>query len=160
VVVSNIFTSALPLLFLFSHIQKLNHLCVSTKALHTDIQQALKFMRNSVPSAEKPWNEKRAILLRPSLGFPEISKPKMIGSIGIVREQEVGYGLHSDFWGKGYMTEAMRMFIDIFWKTERMYLFLSASQPLLQCGKSRVAGKPNQLKRRIQLTYTKFCYRQ
>lgn len=38
----------------------------------------------------------------------------MIGVIGIVREQEIGYRIHPDFWGKGFMSEALKMFIEMF----------------------------------------------
>jgi [ribosomal protein S5]-alanine N-acetyltransferase len=43
---------------------------------------------------------------------------RMIGIIGVVREQEIGYRLHPDFWGKGYMTEALSMFIEMWWGME------------------------------------------
>jgi ribosomal-protein-alanine N-acetyltransferase len=76
-------------------------------------------MQESLPTPEKPWNQRWAILLRPLPGFQEENaKPRMIGVIGIVREQEIGYKVHPDFWGKGYMTEALRMFIDVYWKME------------------------------------------
>jgi RimJ/RimL family protein N-acetyltransferase len=45
---------------------------------------------------------------------------RMIGIIGVVREQEIGYRLNPDFWGKGYMTEALAMFIEMWWGMESM----------------------------------------
>jgi len=75
-------------------------------------------MQESLPTPKKPWNQRWAILLRPLPGSQEISKPRMIGIVGIVREQEIGYKVHPDFWGKGYMTEALRMFINMYWKME------------------------------------------
>jgi ribosomal-protein-alanine N-acetyltransferase len=81
-------------------------------------------MQDSLPTPEKPWNQRWAILLRPLPGSQEEnSKPKMIGAIGIVREQEIGYKVHPDFWGKGYMTEALKMFINLYWKMEGMLFF-------------------------------------
>lgn len=47
-------------------------------------------------------------------------KLRMIGVIGIVREQEIGYRIHPDFWGKGFMSEALNMFIEMFWGMESM----------------------------------------
>ena len=44
----------------------------------------------------------------------------MIGIIGVVREQEIGYRLHPDFWGKGYMTEALAMVTEMWWGMESM----------------------------------------
>jgi RimJ/RimL family protein N-acetyltransferase len=75
-------------------------------------------IQESLPTPEKPWNQRWAILLRPLPGSQESFKPRMIGVIAIVREQEIGYKLHPDFWGKGYMTETLRMFIDMYWKME------------------------------------------
>jgi ribosomal-protein-alanine N-acetyltransferase len=83
-------------------------------------------MQDSLPTPEKPWNQRWAILLRQLPGSRENSdKPRMIGIIGIVREQEIGYKVHPDFWGKGYMTEALKMFINLYWKMEGMLFFLS-----------------------------------
>lgn len=45
-------------------------------------------------------------------------KLRLIGVIGIVREQEIGYKIHPEFWGKGYMGEALRMFIEMWWGME------------------------------------------
>jgi [ribosomal protein S5]-alanine N-acetyltransferase len=54
-------------------------------------------------------------------------KLKMIGIIGIVREQEIGYKLHPEFWGRGFMSEALKAFIEFFFKNPSTYL----SSPLL-----------------------------
>jgi RimJ/RimL family protein N-acetyltransferase len=98
-------------------------------------------IRESLPSEEKPWNERWAILLRPQPalemngvigkidteedgevnGVERVNEEKggegelkMIGVIGIVREQEIGYKLHPEFWGRGFMSEAIRAFIQLF----------------------------------------------
>lgn len=42
---------------------------------------------------------------------------KMIGVIGIVCEQETGYKLHPEFWGRGFMSEALRAFIQLFFSS-------------------------------------------
>jgi RimJ/RimL family protein N-acetyltransferase len=48
-------------------------------------------------------------------------KVKMIGTVGTVRVPqgledavEVAYGIHSDFWGQGYASEAMGMFVALY----------------------------------------------
>ncbi|KAM3076318.1 hypothetical protein ACMFMG_007138 [Clarireedia jacksonii] len=50
------------------------------------------------------------------------SKPKMIGFIGTNRPSpqglEFGYCINYDYWGKGYATEAARMFLDTYWGLE------------------------------------------
>jgi len=43
---------------------------------------------------------------------------KMIGVVGTPRESEIAYKVHPDYWGKGYMSEALEMFLDLFWKLE------------------------------------------
>ena len=40
-------------------------------------------------------------------------KLKMIGAMGIEREQELGHKMHPDYWGKGYMSEALAAFLKI-----------------------------------------------
>jgi RimJ/RimL family protein N-acetyltransferase len=42
----------------------------------------------------------------------------MIGVVGTPRESEVAYKLHPDYWGKGYMPEALSLFITLHWKFE------------------------------------------
>ena len=43
---------------------------------------------------------------------------KVIGKVGIWRAEnnEIGYMLHRDHWGKGYMTEAMAVLFPYLWK--------------------------------------------
>lgn len=120
----------------------------STKKVTTDIEQTRAVLRNSLPTEEQPWNERWAILLRctPETLYDQTGgndtaawnpwkgetsyvsqeemeqrkagKLRLIGVIGIVREQEIGYKIHPEFWGKGYMGEALRMFIEMWWGME------------------------------------------
>lgn len=45
----------------------------------------------------------------------EKGKAKMIGIIGTPRKGELAYKVHPAYWGKGYMSEALSMFLDMFW---------------------------------------------
>jgi ribosomal-protein-alanine N-acetyltransferase len=56
-------------------------------------------------------------MLRPTLSPAgvSVSKPTMIGVIGTPREADIGYKLSKAHWGKGYMTEAIALFLDLFW---------------------------------------------
>jgi ribosomal-protein-alanine N-acetyltransferase len=47
---------------------------------------------------------------------PPTTEPVTIGSIGIHRDQEVGYMFHPDYWGKGYATEALDAFVKKVWE--------------------------------------------
>jgi hypothetical protein len=55
----------------------------------------------------------------------------MIGTVGVVRlpgdaffdSAEIAYGIHSDFWGKGYASEALGMFVGLYWTAGRESLF-------------------------------------
>ncbi|KAF2711518.1 acyl-CoA N-acyltransferase [Pleomassaria siparia CBS 279.74] len=42
--------------------------------------------------------------------------PRVIGMIGAVRAPEVGYMFNTDYWGKGYATEALRAFMPLFFE--------------------------------------------
>lgn len=47
---------------------------------------------------------------------------KVIGAVGInclVPSPSVGYGIHPDFWGKGYTSEAVAAVVDAWWKLAR-----------------------------------------
>ncbi len=67
-----------------------------------------------------PKIDKYGIMLKPdpTVGGGK-NPPKLIGLVGTVREgDEMGYMLHCDYWGKGYMTEALRAFAGpegVFW---------------------------------------------
>ncbi|KAF8864515.1 acyl-CoA N-acyltransferase [Acephala macrosclerotiorum] len=83
------------------------------------LEETLQHLRERQPTPENPWNQRWAILLKGSeKEVGNDGKAEMIGIIGIVREQEIGYKLHPDYWGKGYMTEALRTMLDMFWAAE------------------------------------------
>ncbi|KAJ5133714.1 hypothetical protein N7448_001262 [Penicillium atrosanguineum] len=47
---------------------------------------------------------------------------KVIGAVGInglVPSPSIGYGIHPDFWGKGYVSEAVAAVVDAWWKLSR-----------------------------------------
>ncbi len=96
-----------------------SHISNSTKAYYTDIQQTIDLIRASTPSPEKPWNKRWAILLKNQAA--EAAKPRLIGIMGIVREQEIGYKLHPDYWRKGYGSEALGMFVQLFFSAAGMF---------------------------------------
>lgn len=54
-------------------------------------------------------------------------KPKMIGVMGTPRRAEIGYKLHPNYWGKGYMSEALTLFLKMFWESEGLFLDLVIS---------------------------------
>ena len=57
------------------------------------------------------------VLDRPDSLFSE-AEGRVIGKVGIWRVEgnEIGYMLHRDCWGKGYMTEAMSALFPHLWK--------------------------------------------
>jgi RimJ/RimL family protein N-acetyltransferase len=62
---------------------------------------------------DRPNNWNFAIeLLEPS----SASAPRVIGLVGAVRAPEIGYMLNSEYWGKGYATEALRAFLPLFFE--------------------------------------------
>jgi [ribosomal protein S5]-alanine N-acetyltransferase len=109
----------------------INRISEDSRKVFTD-ELATAFILDNKPSLEKPWNRRWAVMLRPPLKFSSDAenlnhegegisgnpKPQMIGIIGIPRPSEIGYKMHPDFWGKGYMTEALGLAINIFWESE------------------------------------------
>ena len=108
-------------------------------------------MARFIPSVAKPWVENYAILLRPSDDSAESAKARMIGTVGATRVAsvssdedaiEIAYGLHSDYWGKGYMPEALGMFIKLYWAehstTTAFPLLSSVIYFSLKAGRSRL----------------------
>jgi len=58
-------------------------------------------------------------MLRPETSAEiTVQKPIMIGSIGTPRKCEIGYKLLPEYWGKGYMSEALALFLNFWWNDE------------------------------------------
>ncbi|KAL5317515.1 hypothetical protein ACEPPN_014610 [Leptodophora sp. 'Broadleaf-Isolate-01'] len=99
------------------------------------LEQSRIFMQKSLTSVN-PKIDKYAILLRPDPD-PEIrdeaeikcTTPRLIGLLGTVGDgMELVYMLHCDFWEKGFMTEALTVFVGkegIFWGLENRSLVKS-----------------------------------
>ena len=89
-----------------------------------------------MPTPEKPYVEVYAILLKP-LTVEGDTKAKMIGTVGTPRNEpagaEIGYGLHPDYWGKGYMSEAVKLFIGLYWSSgSSSSLFMHMRYPAIE----------------------------
>jgi ribosomal-protein-alanine N-acetyltransferase len=93
------------------------------------------------PTPEKPWSQTWAICLKPEDPTADPGSGKFIGSMGLPRECDVGYSIHPDHWGKGYMTEALRMFVDMFFRAEGMYLFSISRLKKWKLGKFHVLSE-------------------
>jgi len=92
-----------------------------TQGVHTDVQETLADMGMRMPEPGRDFRKAYAIMLRPDSSIAqetELQKPKMIGIIGTKNELEIAYKLHPDYWGKGYMSEALAMFLRMFWSLE------------------------------------------
>lgn len=84
-------------------------------------------MLDSLPTPEQPWNQRWAIMLKPSTksiiadgsnSHLKAEKPKMIGIVGTPRKGELAYKINPDYWGKGYMSETLTIFLKMFWESE------------------------------------------
>ena len=84
-------------------------------------------IQDSQPTAEQPWNRRWAIILRSRSDMvgSESGGEKMIGVIGTPRKADIGYKLHPDYWGKGYMSEALKLFLEMWWGMEGMFTIFS-----------------------------------
>jgi RimJ/RimL family protein N-acetyltransferase len=70
---------------------------------------------------------------------------KVIGAVGInalVPSPSIGYGIHPDFWGKGYTSEAVSGVIDAWWKLERKDVEDSGERETLYaaCNKANIGS--------------------
>ena len=100
--------------------------------MHTSPEETRQLIYKTTPTENEPWKRVYAILLRPEptknnpVSDPTAGseKPRMIGVIGTPRESELAYKLHPDFWGKGYMSEALKAFVDLFWEGKFIPRFL------------------------------------
>jgi RimJ/RimL family protein N-acetyltransferase len=86
-------------------------------------------MLKRLPSAENPFIENYAIILKAENNKDErVENGQMIGVIGIPRlshdgmAAEVGYGIRPDFWGRGYASEALILFVKHYFSSERRLL--------------------------------------
>jgi ribosomal-protein-alanine N-acetyltransferase len=91
--------------------------------VHSDVQETLADMHKRMPEPGRDYRKAYAILLRPdseSEGNAESEprKPKMIGIVGTRNELEIAYKLNERYWRKGYMSEAIAMFLKLFWSLE------------------------------------------
>lgn len=95
-----------------------------TKAIHTSVDETMRDMQQRMPRSGMECVKAYAILLRPDGSRCEGSlengavKPRMIGIVGTKQDLEIAYKLHPDFWEKGYMSEALSLFLQMFWSLE------------------------------------------
>jgi RimJ/RimL family protein N-acetyltransferase len=96
-----------------------------TRRPSTTIESTRSLLEKWIASLEQPWVDNYAILLRSPI--PTLNgKARMIGTVGAVRipenqgdAVEIAYGVLSDFWGEGYASEALRMFVELYWDPKR-----------------------------------------
>ncbi|KAG9234498.1 GNAT domain-containing protein [Amylocarpus encephaloides] len=87
----------------------------STSSHGGTIEESRAKMFDRQPSKEKPWSQTWAICLIPEDGR---ETSKVIGAVGFPRECEIGYRIKPQYWGKGYMTEALVMFAGMWFELD------------------------------------------
>jgi RimJ/RimL family protein N-acetyltransferase len=93
----------------------------STSLEETRVRMATR----ALPTPNNPTVDNYAILLKSSVESSENGMPTLIGTIGLIQVKvdaaELGYGLHPDYWGKGYGTEALKLFFNYYWAPGSMF---------------------------------------
>jgi RimJ/RimL family protein N-acetyltransferase len=97
-------------------------------------------MLTRLPSAENPFMENYAIILKSVAEGMEAGEcGGMIGVIGIPRlshdgsAAEVGYAITPDFWGRGYASEALILFVRHYFNSESKSLLTFPISRLSAC---------------------------
>ena len=85
----------------------------SSSTPETDVEQSREWIAKCL---ERPncWNFSMKLL--PRNIDDTLHKPRVIGVIGAIRTPEVGYMIHTDFWGEGYASEALQAFMPVFFE--------------------------------------------
>ncbi|CAG8981541.1 hypothetical protein HYALB_00013168, partial [Hymenoscyphus albidus] len=73
----------------------------------TSLEESRTSLMAKMPTGEEPWRGIWGIFLTGGAGESE----KFIGSMGFPFEAVLGYRLMPEYWGKGYMTEALKLFL-------------------------------------------------
>jgi [ribosomal protein S5]-alanine N-acetyltransferase len=112
----------------------------SPNPINPSIEATLEKLKTRLAPPDKPWSQVWAICLKPvaderkdqegeerdGMGVDEgcgRGNGKFIGTIGLPREAEIGYRISPEFWGKGYMSEVLEAFIEMFFKLDGKFLF-------------------------------------
>jgi len=106
-----------------------------------DVSESREFLEKILPNEENLDIEKFALMLLPILdqspgskqeleeGERDGQKGEMVGFVGTNRYKEqgmeVGYVINRRYWGLGYATEGLRLFLNMYWGLPRKLLFLS-----------------------------------
>ncbi|KAE9380022.1 acyl-CoA N-acyltransferase [Stipitochalara longipes BDJ] len=90
----------------------------SSKPKKNSLEESRDWLANYILPTEENWDiEKYALLLKDERN--ERGELKMIGMVGTNRwcaqGMEVGYCLSIKYWGKGYITEGFRAFLELYW---------------------------------------------
>jgi RimJ/RimL family protein N-acetyltransferase len=94
--------------------------CSSQTAKKT-LEETEAWLQPVTKSATRPWVENYAIILRLSDPKDIVEPPKMIGTVGVQglaevaegKRSNIGYMINRNFWGRGYATEALNAFLEL-----------------------------------------------
>ena len=96
-----------------------------------DVSESREFLEKILPNEENPDIEKFALMLVPTEEGSDNPRREMVGFVGTNRYKEqgmeVGYVINRRYWGLGYATEGLRLFLDMYWDLPRTstHLFMS-----------------------------------
>ncbi|KAH8812418.1 GNAT domain-containing protein [Xylogone sp. PMI_703] len=107
------------------------------------LEESRSWLNGILPEVN-PDGDNYAVFVRSKEGESRDHEKRMIGIVGVYSfspAPELGYTFHPDVWGRGYATEALKAFLDVYWKLRPNVSVIEAKTDVENVGSIRVLEK-------------------